>query len=289
MPSSPRERCPGLSLLLELVTAAEFERVRQLDDVIAFARGLAVGVNVHDTCRSPPGTDERLVEVPWVLSRLRSGRVARHRLRLCRACLHRRARRGRPGELVGVDLVETEIPGFDTVVADARHCRSPMRRSTRCSSSRHSSTSERTMRCTASKQPPTRRAERRRSANCDKNSATVREPARDRAAGQPGDYGWFRQEDIRGWTRLFTGAGFFIEEQEAYELREEGWRAAPTFDPDGVEYGTRGPAASAVLCARAQPTATPTSRLSRRRAADGPPQAGTVVQAPTRLSRRASR
>ena len=23
--------------------------------------------------------------------------------------------------------------------------------------------------------------------------------------GEPGDYGWFRQEDVRGWTRLFTG------------------------------------------------------------------------------------
>ena len=41
---------------------------------------------------------------------------------------------------------------------------------------------------------------------------------------------------------------FQAPEQEAYELREEGWRATPSFDAFGVGYGDRGPAASAVLC-----------------------------------------
>ena len=82
--------------------------------------------------------------------------------------------------------------------------------------------------------------------------------------GEPGDYGWFRQEDVRGWTRLFTDAGFFVEEQEVYELGEDGWRSAPTFDPDGVVYGTRGPAASAVLCAELSPR-----RLRRLVSPDG--------------------
>ena len=82
--------------------------------------------------------------------------------------------------------------------------------------------------------------------------------------GEPGDYGWFRQEDVGGWTQLFTGAGFFVEEQEAYELGDEGWRSAPTFDPAGVTYGTRGPAASAVLCAELSPR-----RLRRLVSPDG--------------------
>ena len=71
--------------------------------------------------------------------------------------------------------------------------------------------------------------------------------------GEPGDYGWFRQEDVRGWNRLYARAGFFVAEQEAYELTDDGWRAAPDFDPDGVLYGTKGPAASAVLCAELRP------------------------------------
>jgi SAM-dependent methyltransferase len=71
--------------------------------------------------------------------------------------------------------------------------------------------------------------------------------------GEPGDYGWFRQEDLRGWGRLFARAGLFVQEQEAYELTADGWRAAPDFDADGVLYGARGPAASAVLCADLRP------------------------------------
>ena len=82
--------------------------------------------------------------------------------------------------------------------------------------------------------------------------------------GEPGDYGWFRQDDVRGWTRLFTRAGFFVEEQEVYELTDEGWRAAPELDTTGLRYGERGPAASAVLCAELSPR-----RLRRLLSPDG--------------------
>src|SRR5205807_1760497 len=60
--------------------------------------------------------------------------------------------------------------------------------------------------------------------------------------GEPGDYGWFCQEDEAGWMRLYARAGFFVEERESYELTPEGWRATPDFDPTGVRYGERGPA-----------------------------------------------
>ena len=66
--------------------------------------------------------------------------------------------------------------------------------------------------------------------------------------GDPGDHGWFRLDDVTGWNGLFATAGLFVEEQEAYELTDEGWRAAPSFRARGVGYGDRGPAASAVLC-----------------------------------------
>ena len=46
---------------------------------------------------------------------------------------------------------------------------------------------------------------------------------------------------------------FFVEEIEVYELGEDGWRASPTFRAQGVHYGERGPAASAVLCAELSP------------------------------------
>ena len=90
--------------------------------------------------------------------------------------------------------------------------------------------------------------------------------------GEPGDHGWFRLDDVVGWNRLFAQAGLFVEEQESYELGEEGWRPAPAFRAAGVGYGDRGPAASAVLCSVLSPgrlrrLATPAglARTLRRR------------------------
>ena len=82
--------------------------------------------------------------------------------------------------------------------------------------------------------------------------------------GEPGDYAG--SPGRRRWLdmRLFTGAGFFVEEQEVYELTEEGWRTAPELDPTGLRYGDRGPAASAVLCAELSPR-----RLRRLLSPDG--------------------
>jgi hypothetical protein len=71
--------------------------------------------------------------------------------------------------------------------------------------------------------------------------------------GEPGDHGWFRQEDERGWLRMYARAGLFVEETETYELQSEGWRATRSFRAEGVRYGERGPAASAVLCADLRP------------------------------------
>ena len=83
--------------------------------------------------------------------------------------------------------------------------------------------------------------------------------------GEPGDHGWFRQEDEPGWTTLFAEAGFFVEEIEAYELTGEGWRAAPAFVADGVRYGERGPGASAVLCVDLSRPAPPAADSVRAR------------------------
>ena len=108
------------SLLHELITATEFERVRQLDDVIAFAGGARARGERPRHLQAPPATDERLVEVPWVLSRLRSGRVLEVGYAFAEPAYIAALVEAGPGELVGVDLAEAEVPGFETVVADAR-------------------------------------------------------------------------------------------------------------------------------------------------------------------------
>src|SRR3954469_15070984 len=63
------------TLLHELATAPESERVRLLDDAIAFARGARARGERPRWLQGPPGTDERVVEIPWVLARLRPGRA----------------------------------------------------------------------------------------------------------------------------------------------------------------------------------------------------------------------
>jgi SAM-dependent methyltransferase len=252
------------TLLHELATAPEFERVRQLDDVIAFARGARARGERPRHLQAPPGTDERLIEVPWVLSRLRAGRVLEVGYAFAEPAYIAALVDADPGELVGADLAEAEVPGFETVVADARALPFPdasFDQVLLVSTLEHIGADNEVYGVDGEADDTGRAAALRELRRILRPSGLLLVTV---PLGEPGDYGWFRQEDIRGWTRLFTGAGFFVEEQEAYELGEDGWRAAPTFDPAGVEYGTRGPAASAVLCAELSPR-----RLRRLVSPDG--------------------
>jgi SAM-dependent methyltransferase len=252
------------SLLRDLVTAPEFERVRQLDDVIALARGARARGERPRHLQAPPGTDERLVEVPWVLSRLRPGRVLEVGYAFAEPAYIAALVAADPGELVGVDLAEAEVPGFETVVADARELPFPdtsFDQVLLVSTLEHVGADNEVYGVHGGSDDTGREAALRelRRVLRPSGSLLVTVPL-----GEQGDYGWFRQEDIGGWTRLFTGAGYFVEEQEAYELGDDGWRSAPTFDPEGVVYGARGPAASAVLCAELSPR-----RLRRLVSPDG--------------------
>ena len=252
------------TLLHELVTAPEFDRVRQLDDAIAFARGARSRGERPRHLQAPPDTDERLVEVPWVLARLRQGRVLEVGYAFAEPAYLAALVEAAPGELVGVDLAAAEVPGMETVVGDARKLPFPdtsFDQVLLVSTVEHIGADNEVYGVGGETDDSGRAATLRelRRVLRPSGSLLVTVPL-----GEPGDYGWFRQEDVRGWTRLFTDAGFFVEEQEAYELGEDGWRSAPTFDPAGVRYGERGPAASAVLCAELSPR-----RLRRLVSPDG--------------------
>ena len=252
------------TFLHELVCASEFERVRQLDDVIAFARGARARGERPRHLQAPPETDERLVEVPWVLSRLRSGRVLEIGYAFAEPAYVAALVDADVGELVGADLAAADVPGMDTVVADARALPFPdgsFDQVLLVSTLEHIGADNTVYGADGSVDASGRVAalgEVRRVLKAS-GSLLVTVPL-----GEPHDYGWFRQEDIRGWTKLFTGAGFFVEEQEAYELLDDGWRSAPTFAASGVVYGERGPAASAVLCVELSP-----HRLRRLATPDG--------------------
>lgn len=252
------------TLLEELVTSDEFERIRLLDDAVALARGARARGERPRRLEGPPATDERVVEIPWVLARLDSGRLLEVGYAFAEPAYVAGLLEAAPLELVGVDLAAAEVPGMETVCADVRELPFPdadFDQVLLVSTLEHvGADNERYGLAGASDRSGMHTALRElRRVLRPAGSLLVTVPL-----GEPEDYGWFRQEDVRGWTRLFTRAGFFVEEQEIYELTDGGWRAAPTFEAAGVRYGEHGPAASAVLCAELSP-----GRLRRLVSLDG--------------------
>jgi SAM-dependent methyltransferase len=246
------------TLVHELASSDEFVRVRELDDGVALGLGSRERAEPIRWLQAPPGTDERVVEIPWVLSRLRpSGRVLEVGYAFAEAAyLAGLLRAGI--ELVGVDLAAREVEGMETVEADVRDLPFPDRsfdQALLVSTLEHVGADNTVygLRTESDGDSPLRALRELRRVLGRDGNLLVTVPL-----GEPGDYGWFRQEDERGWTRLYARAGFFVEELEAYELTPEGWRVTRDFRADGVLYGDRGPAASAVLCADLRP-----GRLSR--------------------------
>ena len=193
-----------------------------------------------------------MVEIPWVLSRLRAGRVLEVGYAFAEpAYLAGLLRAG--VELVGVDLAARDVEGMQAVEADARDLPfsdGSFDQTLLVSTLEHVGADNTVYGLEAESDGDSRlRALRElRRVLRRGGSLLVTVPL-----GESGDYGWFRQEDERGWTRLYARAGFFVEEIEAYELTPEGWHATRDFRAEGVRYGARGPAASAVLCAELRP------------------------------------
>lgn len=241
------------TLIHELATSDEARRVRELDDAVALGLGARSKGERLVWLQASAGTDERVIEVPWVLSRLRPvGRVLEVGYAFAEtAWLGALLRSG--VELVGVDLARRDVEGIETVEADVRKL--PFEKGSfdqilLVSTLEHVGADNIVYGVEAERGADARLAalrELRRALRGD-GRLLVTVPL-----GEPGDHGWFRQEDEDGWTALFARAGWFVEEIELYELREEGWRATTSFRPEGVRYGERGPAASAVLCAELSP------------------------------------
>jgi SAM-dependent methyltransferase len=241
------------TLVHELATSTEFLRVRELDDAVALGLGARARGERLRWLQAPAGTDERVIEIPWVLSRLRSSaRVLEVGYAFAEtAYLAALLRSG--VDLAGVDLATRDVAGMERVEADVRDLPfddGSFDQVLLVSTLEHVGADNAVYGLQGERDPEARLGalrELRRVLRAD-GSLLVTVPL-----GEPGDYGWFWQEDERGWTRLYAHAGFFVEEREIYELTADGWRASPDFRAEGVLYGSRGPAASAVLCAELRP------------------------------------
>jgi SAM-dependent methyltransferase len=266
------------TLVAELTGTAEHGRVRLVDDAIASALAARARGERLRHLSGPPWLDERIVEVPWVLSRLGRGAVLEVGHAFAEPAYLAALRRAGVERLVAVDLASRDIAEMETVVGDVREL--PFE-SASFDQVLLVSTLEHVGADNAvyglENEPPGGPAdalsELRRVLRAN-GRLLVSVPT-----GEPADQGWFRQDDPAGWSRLFARAGFFVEEQEIYELTGAGWGANPSFRAEGIRYGERGPAASAVLCADLSP------RRLRRLVAPS----GLAAVAPRRLAPTAAR
>ncbi len=252
------------TLLAELAEADEFERVRALDDAIAFAAwARAVGERPREL-RAPPG-DERPIEIPWCLSRYRGEALLDVGYAFAEpAYLAALVGLGAP-RLVGVDLAEADVPGLRSVVADLRSL--PFRDRefgvAICISTLEHVGRDNRAYGLAVEQDAGGRAEALRELRRVADRTLISVPT-----GERQELDWLVQLPPGEWLALFEDVGFLVFEQEVYALGDEGWGPAPELDPADVPFA--GTHASAVLCAELHPATLRrrarerTRRLARR-------------------------
>jgi SAM-dependent methyltransferase len=238
-------------LLAELVESDEFARVRAIDDGIALATRARVAGERPHALTAPAGTDERVIEIPWVLARYRGEpRVLDLGSANGEPAYLEALAAAAPAEPLGVDLVEAHVPGLRTLVGDLR--RLPLDSGSidvvLCISTlEHVGADQEIYGVEAERDGSgiaAALAEVRR-VLAPSGRALVTVPC-----GADEDHGWFVQHDREGWNRLFAAADLYIHDQELYVAGPGGWRAG---DDDTAAYGARGPAASAVLCSELHP------------------------------------
>jgi hypothetical protein len=236
------------TLLAELMEAPEFARVRALDDAVAFASWAREAGERPRELRAPTG-DERPIEIPWCLARY-SGEPRLLDVGYAFAEPTYLAALTRLGaeELVGVDLVQADVPGLRSVAADVRAL--PFRDSefdvaVCISTLEHVGRDNRIYGLEAehdTEGPATALGELCRVAE----RVLVSVPT-----GERQELDWLLQLPPDNWQALFERAGFVVYELEVYALGEAGWRSEPAFEPAGVRFA--GTHASAVLCAELHP------------------------------------
>ena len=239
------------ALVQELATSAEFERVRILDDSIAWAAAKRRAGARPRELQAPPGSDERPIEIPWVLSRYAG---ERRLLDVGYAYAEPAYLAGLVGlgvpELTGVDLVSGVVPGLTSVQADLRDL--PFE-----NGAFDVAIAISTLEHVGRDNTQYGLASEHDDASLDAALRELRRVSARLLVTVPTGAGELLAEQAvftpRQWVERFERAGLLVWEDELYELGADGWRSARELSP-GLRYGERGPGASAVLCAELRPT-----------------------------------
>jgi SAM-dependent methyltransferase len=235
-------------LVAELAASDEFARLRALEDALALAtRARGQGIRLRELT-APAWSDERLIEMPWVLARYTGEpRVVDVGYANAAPAYLEALVAAAPGEVIGLDPVQAEVPGVRAVTGDLRAL--PFQ-----------DASVDVLLCVSTIEH-VGRDNRVYGSGEERDEAGIPEALNEIArvlapggralltvpTGAEEDHGWFVQLPVAKWRELFARAGLAVPEDEVYELGGDGWHTSAG-EAVGLRYGSRGPAASAVYC-----------------------------------------
>jgi SAM-dependent methyltransferase len=239
-------------LLRELTGSAEFARVELLDAGLARAAAERAKRGRPRELRADAASDERAIEIPWCLARYAGERrVLDAGYAFAEPAYLAGLTALGAGELTGVDLSASEVPGLRSVVADVRQLPFPDGSfdlafciSTLEHVGRDNEIYEVDARRETSGDEAALRELRRVLGHDGRLLVSV-------PTGLEDDQGWQLVRPPADWIALFERAGFIVYEDELYARDGTGWHAATLTEASAARY--EGPGAGAVLLAELHP------------------------------------
>jgi SAM-dependent methyltransferase len=239
-------------LLRELTGSAEFARVELLDAGLARAAAERAKRGRPRELRADAASDERAIEIPWCLARYAGERrVLDAGYAFAEPAYLAGLTALGAGELTGVDLSASEVPGLRSVVADVRQLPFPDGSfdlafciSTLEHVGRDNEIYEVDARRETSGDEAALRELRRVLGHDGRLLVSV-------PTGLEDDQGWQLVRPPADWIALFERAGFIVYEDELYARDGTGWHAATLPEASAARY--EGPGAGAVLLAELHP------------------------------------